>query len=293
MAGKNTEAAKDLMAGAIDVMYFPPARRTNAAALAELPCHEAIDPVITLKKECGLHYVLVTQCKRWSCDRRIYCEDTHLDDILRYTQPHPEHFIGIGAYNPLEIGDSTHEIEIGIKHHGFRGIYVHPGSFGISLADRRMYPLYVKAMEWNVPVILDIRPLAEDAHQPRAAEAAQIASDFPDLSLVLAQAPWSKQIIAQLLDDFANLYLCLDSAKLVSQDISDLAGSLPAGRCMWGSNGLPWKEALAAVAQAHPTNAGAIVRDNAAHLFRLDHLRKRKPKAFIESEEAPPRIVAE
>ena len=294
MPGKNTQPAKDSVAAAIDILYFPPARRSGAAPQADPPCHEPIEPAITLKEESGLHYVFVTQCKRWSCDRRIYCEDTHLDDILRYTHPYPEHFIGIGAYNPLDIGDSVHDIESGVKHHGFRGIYVHPGSFGIPLSDRRMYPLYVKAMEWRVPVILDIRPLAGDAHKPRVAEAAQVAGDFPELPLVLAQAPWTVGEILPLLEDCANVYLCFDSEALTSANGREIANSSQGqSRCMWGSNGLPWKEALASVLQAHPFHAAAIMRDNAAHLFRLDHLRKRKPRNFVESEEALPRIVAE
>ncbi len=294
MAGNNTRSTKGFISGAIDVMYFPPARKSSTPAAADPPCHEPIGRAITLKEECGLHYVFITPCKRWSCDRRIYCEDTHLDDILRYTQPHPEHFIGIGAFNPLEIGDSIHEIESGVKHHGFRGIYVHPGSFGISMSDRRMYPLYVKAMEWQVPVILDVRPLAGDVHQPRISELTQVAADFPELPLVVAQAPWATQELLAVLEDWANVYVCFDSEMLLSNAARQLLNSpLGAGRCIWGSNGLPWKEALGDVLSAHPVNASAIVRDNAAQLFRLNHLRKRKSKAFVESEEAPSRIVAE
>ena len=124
---EKAQAAEDSTRGAIDLMYFPPAG-TSASLIVKDCCHEPVQSVVALKKESGLDYVFVTQCKRWSCDRRIFCDNAAVDDILRYTQPYPEHFVGIGDYNPFEIARSTQENEIGVREHGFRGIYVHPGS---------------------------------------------------------------------------------------------------------------------------------------------------------------------
>jgi len=294
MAERNLHPATDLSIGAIDLMYFPPARRSGATERSEPGCHEPVEPVVTLKKENGLGYVFITQCKRWSCDRRVYCDDAHLDDILRYTVPYPEHFIGISGYNPLEIAHSTHEAEMGIRSHGFRGVYVHPGSFGLTLSDRRMYPLYVKAIEWQVPVILDVRLLSAADHLVRLNEMEQVASDFSDLSFVIAQPQWSSEEMLRLVDDLANVNFCFDTPALLAPAVRGVVNS-PAGRtrCMWGSNGLPWKEVLTEVVRLDSPHTRALLRDNAVQLFGLDHLPARKPMPFVESEEPPARIVAE
>jgi uncharacterized protein len=295
MADRNPHPAGNSTSGAIDLMYFPPALHTpGPSASDQFRCHEPIEPVVALKKECDLGYVLVTQCKRWSCDRRIYCEDAHLDDILRYTSPYPEHFIGIGGYNPLEIASSTHEAEIGIKQHGFRGIYVHPRSYGVALNDRRMYPLYVKALEWKVPVILDLRLMADDVHPAHTADMVQVAGDFDELNFVIAQSPWPGEELLHLVENLPNIYFCFDAAGLFAPAVRKFVNSTAAQtRCMWGSNGLPWKEALAEAARTGISNLSRLLHDNAVQLFGLDRLAKREATRFVESEPTPARIVAE
>jgi predicted TIM-barrel fold metal-dependent hydrolase len=290
---ESAQSAGDSLRGAIDLMYFPPAGNSSSMVVEDR-CHEPVQPVVALKKECGLDYVFVTECKRWACDRRVFCEDGSIDDILRYTAPYPEHFIGIGSYNPFEIARSTQENEIGIRTHGFRGIYVHTESFGISPNDRRMYPLYVKALEWQVPVILDLRLTAGNTRPVRVTEMEQIASDFSDLSFVAAQSQWVREEMARLADNFANVHFCFDVPALHIQSIRSFVNSSAGqSRCMWGSNGLPWKEALADVARLTFANSTQLFRENALQLFGLDRLTLRPAMAFIESEDAPTRITAE
>lgn len=294
MADRTLQSAGDFTSGAIDLMYFPPAYRASGRSGSENRCHESIETVVALKKECGLGYVFVTQCKRWSCDRRIYCEDAHLDDILRYTSPYPEHFIGIGGYDPLDIAGSAQEAEIGIKQHGFRGIYVHPGSSGVAINDRRMYPLFVKAIEWQVPVILDLRLLAEETHPVRASEMVQVAGDLAQLNFVVAQSRWPREEMVSLVENLPNIYFCFDTAALLAPNVRAFVNSESGQtRCMWGSNGLPWKEALAEVARIEISNPLRLLRDNAVQLFGLNRLPKRQATPFIESEPTPARIVAE
>jgi len=288
---ESARPAEESIRGAIDLMYFPPACNSSTVAVEDR-CHEPVETVVALKKECDLDYVFVTQCKRWSCDRRAFCGDAPLEDILRYTQPYPEHFIGIGNYNPFEIARNTQENEIGIKNHGFRGIYVHPGSFGISPNDRRMYPLYVKALEWQVPVILDLRLTAGNTRPVRVTEMEQIASDFSDLSFVAAESQWVGEEMVRLADNFANVHFCFDGPALHIQSIRSFVNSSAGqSRSMWGSNGLPWKEALADVGRLTFANSNQLFRENALRLFGLNRLPLRPAMAFIESENAHMRII--
>jgi hypothetical protein len=279
--------------GAIDLLYFPPARRAVAPCASETRCHEPIDSAVALKQECGLGYVFVTKCKRTECDRRIYCEETQLDDVLRYTLRYPEHFIGIGAFNPLDIAESTHQTEIGVRHYGFKGIYVHPGDFGISLCDRRMYPLYVKALDWKTPVIVNLETIG-NAKPVRPDTLQQIAGDLPDLNFVIVQPRWTSDEMSRLTDDAPNIHYCFDTDSLLNGNKLEFANS-PTGRsrCMWGSNGYAWEEALAGLAKTKLHDRESFLHGNATRVFGLKQHRKRKVKPYHEIEEVPLRIVAE
>lgn len=284
------------ISGAIDLMYFPSAGRETKAngKPGERRCRESIEPVVERIKQCKIAHVFVTQCKRWSCDRRIYCDDLQLDDILRYTFPYPQYFIGIAGYNPLEIGASIQEAEIGIRQHGFRGIYVHPGSFGVTLNDRRMYPLFAKALDWQVPIMLDLRILEKQERTVRATEIDQVAGDFPELNFVVAQPPWTGEEMLHLADELPNLHFCFDSHGLRTPAARRVLSSTTGqSRCMWGSNGLLWKEALTETGHMEHAVASKLLRDNAVRLFDLEHLPQRVAKRFVEPEKAPLRIVAE
>jgi hypothetical protein len=262
--------------GAIDLLYFPPAHRTSGPRASETRCREPICSAVALKKECGLGYVFVTPCKRTECDRRIYCEETQLDDVLRYTLPCPEHFIGIGAFNPLDIAESIHQTEIGVRHYGFKGIYVHPGEFGISLSDRRMYPLYVKALDWKIPVIINLE-ITGKAKPVRPDTLEQIAGDFPDLTFVIAQPRWTSDEMAHLSDDSTNTYYCFDTNSLLNDNTLEFANSLIGrSRCMWGSFGQAWEEALAGLAKTELLGRECFLHGNATRVFGLKQHRKRK-----------------
>jgi len=260
--------------GAIDLMYFPPA---SSSHLNELPCHEAIEPCVRMLHEVGIDKVFVTQCKRWSCDRRWMCNDTQLDEILRYTRPHPEVFIGIAGYNPFDIGPSVHEAEYGIRDHGFRGVYVHPGSFGLMLSDRRVYPLFVKTLDWNVPVIADIKPLAKGDPNVSVEEMEQVAGDFPELRIV-ARCNWTGEEIARLADNCPNLYFCFGNSSLLNHQILEFVNSEAGqGRCLWGSDGVPWKTALPQFRGLQVIAPDKLLHSNAARVFALH----RKPRKHI------------
>jgi predicted TIM-barrel fold metal-dependent hydrolase len=290
---ENDPRAQALETGAIDVLYFPPAQHQSPKTNDEERCREHIRPVVDLMHESGVSRVFVTQCKRWSCDRRWMCEYTQLDDVLRYTYPHPDKFIGIAGYHPLDIANSLHQAEAGIRQHGFRGIFVHPASFGVSLKDRRMYPLFARATEWKVPVIVDVRQGEDGISAATAAEVEQVATDFADIKLVIACFEYTCPALERLADRCMNLHFCFDATSLSSSGIRAFLVSAGEGRCMWGSNGLPWKQSLAEIGNWAIPAAEEFLSLNAIRIFGLDHLHARVPKAFAPRSKHLARIVAE
>jgi predicted TIM-barrel fold metal-dependent hydrolase len=254
---------------AIDVLFHP-AARTAAGACSLLPPTEAA------MDAAGIARVLVSQCKRWSCERQWMCVDTRLDDVVRYTASSPR-FIGLAGYNPFDIAESLREIELGVATHAFRGAYLHADSFRLRLTDARMYPLFAKAAELGVPVLL------QSSLVPHG-DLDRLEVDFPELSLVLAQACPQLADVTAIAAACENVYFALDPGALVhlihqwtalavahDESSSSFLSEVFQQRCMWGSNSLDWCDALRSVNSLPllPETRACFLRRNAERVFAL------------------------
>jgi hypothetical protein len=121
-------------------------------AIGGLPRYDSIEQMLSLMDEAGVEKVFITQCKMWSYWNKWMYMDTQLEDVLQYTQKYPDRFVGLAGYNPFRIKESLREIETAVRNYGFKGVYVHIYGFDISLDDRKMYPLYAKCVELDIPV---------------------------------------------------------------------------------------------------------------------------------------------
>jgi len=192
---------------AIDCMYYVATRafidRWNRAkegelicrmerAIGGLPAYDSIEEMIRQMDEAGVERVFIAQCKMWSYWRKWMYMDTQLEEVLQYTQRYPDRFVGLAGYNPYRITESLREIEIAVKQYGFKGVYVHIYGFDIPLHDRKMYPLYAKCVELDVPVSLQVGHVLEampsDCGRPIYLD--RVACDFPELKIVGAHTGW-------------------------------------------------------------------------------------------------------
>lgn len=291
-----SESKRKKPTGCIDVVYLPPAPR-GASGMASLPsdrCREHVDTVVRLMNESGVEKVFITPCKLWSCDRSVHCDGSELDDILRFTVPHPRKFVGIGGYNPFAIPESLKNTGTGILRHGFRGVYAHPSRYGITCTDRRMYPLYLKAMEWHVPVILDLGTLAHESPVATAKCTKHIADEFPELSCVIAHSEWSRDEMLGLVEEFPNLNFSFDTASLLFPEVrAFLKEPIAQKRSMWGSNGVPWKNALSEITRAGIPGRDGLLRHNASRVFELNLPSDKKAKNYVPKFECEELVIAE
>ena len=291
---------------AIDVLFHPSSRTSPGSCPLHPPSEAQLD-------QAGIGQALVSQCKKWSCERQWMCVDTRLEDVLRYTESSAR-FIGLAGYNPFDITESLREIELAVTTHGFRGVYLHADSFKLPLTDARIYPLFAKAAELAVPVLVQL-PAKCDLHD----DAGRLATDFPDLSLVLAQPRPQLADIADIAARYENIYFALDPGAIVhlkescsalaaehekgttsraldrekgrtalalecDQPKSDFSSGIFQERCMWGSNGMDWSDALRA---AHSLPLPLETRKrflglNARRVFALDQpLASRSPRSAL------------
>jgi predicted TIM-barrel fold metal-dependent hydrolase len=227
--------------------------------------------------EAGVEKVFITQTKMWSYWNKWMYMDTQLEEVLQYTQKYPDRFVGLAGYNPFRIKESLGEIERAVKEHGFRGVYVHIYGFDIPIHDAKMYPLYSKCVELDVPISLQVGHVLEGmpSEHARPIYLDRVACDFPDLKLVGAHTgwPWVEELIS-VCYKWDNVYLGVDAwmPKYLKPEVVQFVNSrMGMDRALWGTNGLPWKENLAQIDALglRPEAKAKLLRENAVQLFKL------------------------
>ncbi len=99
---------------------------------------------------------------------------------------HPDRFTGIGTVSleNFTIKRALKQIEDCVEL-GMIGLSIEPAFFNMTLDEKKLYPIYAKAMENNLLVALHTG-INYTTHQPMAGENPilldQIACDFPDLN---------------------------------------------------------------------------------------------------------------
>jgi predicted TIM-barrel fold metal-dependent hydrolase len=151
------------------------------------------DAVIAKVDAAGYQAVVVTATKMWSY---YWHHDLIMDypvEVVAEAAARSEgRIIPAASYNPLRIDESLREIEAAVRDHGFRYVWFHPITFGVSPNDRRCYPLYAKCVELGIPVGLQVGHSAEvlPSEHGRPMLVDDVAIEFPDLKINLSHTGW-------------------------------------------------------------------------------------------------------
>jgi uncharacterized protein len=246
-------------------------------AIGGLPQYESIEAMLTKMDEAGVDKVFITQTKMWSYRNKWMYMDTQLEEVAQYTKRYPDRFVGLAGYNPFRIKESLQEIDLAVNKYGFKGVYVHIYGFDIPIHDAKMYPLYAKCDELKVPVSLQVGHVLEamPSEHARPIYLDRIASDFPELKLVGAHTgwPWVEELIS-VCYKWDNVYFGVDAwmPKYMKPEILHYINSrMGQDRCLWGTNGLSWKESLDQWEEMGLKEATKkkLLHDNAVELFGL------------------------
>ena len=245
---------------------------------AACPSFDSIEAMIAKMDEAGVEKVFITQCKMWSYSQQV---DVHGHEARgsRCSTPkrYPDRFVGLAGYNPFRIKESLQEIDRAVKEYGFKGVYIHIYGFDIPLHDAKMYPLYAKCDELKIPVSLQVGHVLEamPSEHARPIYLDRIASDFPDLKIIGAHTgwPWVEELIS-VCYKWDNVYFGVDAwmPKYMKPEIIHYINSrMGQDRCLWGTNGLPWKESLDQWEEMklREETKKKLLHDNAVELFGL------------------------
>ena len=114
----------------------------------------------------------------------------------------PDRFTGIGTFStdPFDIMRSLDQVSF-CKEVGMVGVATQPSFFHMGIDDRKLYPIYAKAVELDLMMCLHTgvnygvtHPIRND--HPLMLD--DVACDFPDLKLVACHAgwPWVPEMVA-------------------------------------------------------------------------------------------------
>jgi uncharacterized protein len=246
-------------------------------AIGGLPQFDSIEAMVGKMDEAGVEKVFITQTKMWSYRNHWMYMDTTLDEVAQYTRRYPDRFVGLAGYNPFRIKESLQEIEVAVKQYSFKGVYVHIYGFDIPLSDAKMYPLYAKCVELDIPVSMQVGHVLEamPSEHGRPIYLDKIASDFPELKMIGAHTgwPWAAELISACYK-WDNIYFGIDGwlPKYLGPEILHFMNSrMGMDRCVWGTNGLPWKASLDQIDQIGLKDEvkRKVLYDNTAQLFGL------------------------
>jgi predicted TIM-barrel fold metal-dependent hydrolase len=125
-------------------------------------------------------------------------------------EKYPQRLIAFAGIDPRR-SKAAEMVERFLKEWGMKGIKLHSAA-GFYPNDKACYPIYEKALEYGVPVLLHtgevLKPLYFKYCQPIYVQ--EVAMDFPDLPIILAHTGgcWYSEAVA-ICNNSTNVYLDL------------------------------------------------------------------------------------
>jgi predicted TIM-barrel fold metal-dependent hydrolase len=171
-------------------------------------------------------------------------------EVANFVKAHPDRFIGFTAAHPdREAEKNVERIERAVNDLGLKGIKLNPHA-GFYPNDERLYPVYAKASELGIPVLVHsgVKSPVEGTRVKycRPLYLDDVAVDFPDLTLIIAHAgyPWVEETImvglyaGNVHVDISTLNQIEESLgyAVVLPTLKKLTASLGAGRLLFGSD---------------------------------------------------------
>ena len=213
------------------------------------------------------------------------------EEMLEMFATYPRHFLGLVGISPIRAWNDKYYapryIERMVKAHGFKGAHMYPHWFGIRINDRRMYPIYEKCAELDVPISFQtgqgtMRSNSRVVARPIWID--DIARDFPTLKIIALHSgyPWEDELVALALSN-DNVYICPDvpPPRLWNSTIIEylrgegrFEGCEGSEKVIWATD-WPLQDQEASLREVDtleltPQVRRKLVRDNAIRLFKLE-----------------------
>jgi predicted TIM-barrel fold metal-dependent hydrolase len=258
----------------------------NHITVKSSPYHLPVEEYIKAMDECEVEkaVILGKDYGKLGDQQQSNLPDQQTADFVK---THPDRFIGFTAVHP-DRGEkqNVERVERAVNDLGLKGIKINPHA-GHYPNDERLYPVYEKATELDIPVVIHtgVKAPAEGTRvkycHPIFID--DIAVDFPDLTIIIAHAgyPWVEETI--LVGLYAgNVYVDISTLTqieavmgfdLMLPTLRKLTGSWGAQRVLFGSDGIfNLEETIQAVKSADflsDSDRAKIFGENAKKVLKL------------------------
>lgn len=178
---------------------FPGGRFPDAEQLKKFPVgtqfnpYPSVEAMVEDMDKLGYDKICITACQMWSYRRHFKLIFAFtIDQVNDIVQKAKGRVIGAAGYNPFRIEESLRDIEKAVREYGFKFVYFHPITFGLSPNDKACWPLYAKCNELGIPVSFQVghsaEPLPSWVGHPM--EVDEVAINFPNLKINLSHTGW-------------------------------------------------------------------------------------------------------
>ena len=190
----------------------------------DIPCYEEIDDPLELT---------LAEMERFGITRFL-TNVTTKDEGKRALRDHPDKFWGLLNVDPNTGMGALREIDAAVEEWGTQLKSVHVWGTAlqpsVALDDKKMYPIYAKCIEANLPIVLYVG--VPGPRIPMAPQLPMLLDEvcwfFPELKIVTRHGgePWT-ELMVKLLLKWPNLYYSTSAfaPKYYPQDIVDFANT--------------------------------------------------------------------
>ncbi len=122
------------------------------------------------------------------------------EDVAAFCNKHSPRFIGFAGVDPHKGMVAVRELETGVRELGLRGLNLQCFELKLAINDKRMYPLYAKCVELDIPVNIHCGinfSTASLMDYGRPAYLDEVMQHFPELRVCASPPgwPWIEELI--------------------------------------------------------------------------------------------------
>jgi uncharacterized protein len=133
------------------------------------------------------------------------------DEVAALVAKDPNRLVGVASVDIRKPMAAVHELRRCVNELGFKGLRMLPWLWETPPDDRRMYPLYVAAIELGIPFCLQVGhtgPLMASEYGRPIPWLDRVALDFPELVIVGGHIgyPWTDEMVA-MATKYENVYI--------------------------------------------------------------------------------------
>jgi predicted TIM-barrel fold metal-dependent hydrolase len=223
----------------------------NHIVVKSSPYYLPVEEYIKLMDEVGVEKVVILGTDYGKLGDKHQSNFTD-EDVADFVKHHPDRFIGFTAAHPERSEKNNLErIDRAVNELGLKGIKINPHA-GFYPNDERLYPVYQKATDLGIPVMVHtglkapVEGMRVKFCQPIYLD--DVTVDFPDMTLIIAHAgyPWVEETILVGLYN-GNVYVDISTLnqiegvmgfKILFPTLRKLISSLGVNRVLFGSDGV-------------------------------------------------------